>query len=115
MKALLFGYLFGLVALETLAQYFARKYHDVKKTWMFAASAIAYILIVLTLVSTYEEENIGMVNALWSATALITVALVGYLFFDETYTTTEYIGMALVLSGALILGVHNGTRNGYKN
>ena len=107
MKAKLFGYLFGLVALETAAQFLARKYYDVRESWMFALAIISYILIVLTLVSTYAEENIGMVNALWSATALLTVALVGYLFFDETFTNIEYVGFGLIFTGALLLGINN--------
>lgn len=111
MKAKLFGYLFGLVALETIAQFSARKYHDVKETWLFVLAAICYLLIVLTLVNTYDEENIGMVNALWSATALVTVAAVGYFFFEETFTNAEYAGLGLVLAGAIMLGVQNGYKN----
>lgn len=111
MKAKLFGLLFGLVTLETLAQYLARKYYDVKEIWMFALAVICYLLIVLTLVHTYGEENIGMVNALWSATALVTVAMVGYFFFDETFTKAEYVGLSLVISGAILLGIQNGYKN----
>lgn len=111
MKAKLFGYLFGLVALETLAQYSARKYHDVRESWLFGLAVICYILIVMTLINTYDEENIGMVNALWSATALITVAMVGYFFFEETFTTGEYVGLGLILAGAVLLGVQNGHKN----
>lgn len=105
MKAELFGLIMCLVALETLGQYLARKYYDNReKLWMFIAGVICYILILYVLVKTYDIENVGFVNALWSGLALITVALVGYFFFDEEFGYMEYIGIGLILAGTVILG-----------
>jgi small multidrug resistance pump len=96
---------FGLVALETIAQYFARKYKDNKeKLWMFIAAVICYIGIAYLLVKTYDFKNIGLVNALWSGLALISVAIVGIVLFDEKFSKAEYIGIAFVLIGTILLG-----------
>ena len=47
MKAGLFGLIFGLVALETLGQYLARKYYDNKeKVWMIMVGIFCYIMIM---------------------------------------------------------------------
>ena len=106
MKAGLFGLIFGLVALETLGQYLARKYYDNReKLWMFIIGVFCYVLIMYILVKTYDLENIGFVNALWSGLALITVALVGYFFFEEEFNNFEYIGIGLILAGTILLGV----------
>ena len=106
MKAALFGLIFGLVALETIGQFLARKFYDNKdKLWMFVLAVICYILIVFTLVKTYGEENIGFINALWSGLALVTVAMVGYFFFDEKFNNTEYAAIGLILAGTILLGV----------
>ena len=106
MKAELFGLIFGLVALETLGQFLARKYYDHRdKLWMFLVGVVCYILIMYTLVKSYDIENIGFVNALWSGLALITVAIVGYFFFDEEFSNMEYGALALILTGTVILGI----------
>ena len=106
MKIELFGLIFGLVTLETLGQYLARKYKDNKdKLWMFIISVFCYIGIVYTLVKTYDFENIGFVNALWSSVALVVIALLGYFVFDEKFNNQEYVAIALVLAGTILLGI----------
>ena len=97
--------IFGLVALETLGQYLSRKYKDNKdKLWMFVIAVICYIGIVYTLVKTYDYENIGFVNALWSGLTLLAVAIVGYFLFEEKYNKSEYIAFGLIFIGTLLLG-----------
>jgi len=106
MKAELFGLIFGLVALESIGQYLARKYVDNKdKLWMFIVAVICYLLIVYTLTKTYNYENIGFVNALWSGLALVVVAMIGYFFFDERFNNQEYVGIGLILAGTILLGI----------
>ena len=106
MKIELFGLIFGLVALETLGQYLSRKYVDNKdKLWMIMVAVVCYLGIVYTLTKTYGYENIGFVNALWSGLALISVAVVGYFFFDETFNNQEYVAIGLILAGTLLLGI----------
>jgi len=106
MKPELFGLIFGLVALETLGQYLSRKYTDNKdKLWMIMIAVICYLGIVYTLTKTYDYENIGIVNALWSGLALVSVAVVGYFFFEERFSNQDYVAIALILAGTLLLGI----------
>lgn len=106
MKAELYGLIFGLVALETLGQYLSRKYTDNKdKLWMIMLAVICYLGIVYTLTKSYGYENIGIVNALWSGLALVSVAFVGYFFFDERFSNQDYAAIALILTGTLLLGI----------
>ena len=106
MKIELLGLIFGLVTLETLGQFLARKYHDNKeKLWMFIIAIFCYITIAYVLVKTYELENIGFVNALWSGITLISVAIIGYFLFDERFTNQEYAAIGLILAGTLLLGI----------
>ena len=106
MKAELFGLIIGLVALESIGQYLARKYTDNKdKLWMFIVAVICYLLIVYALTKTYDYENIGFVNALWSGLALVSVAMIGYFFFDERFNNQEYVAIGLILAGTILLGI----------
>lgn len=106
MKPALFGLIFSLVVLETLAQYLSRKFSENKdKLWMFVIPVICYLLIVYTLIKTYNYENIGFINALWSGLALVTVAGVGYFFFEEKFNNQEYVAIGLILVGTILLGI----------
>ena len=102
----LLGLIFGLVTLETLGQFLARKYYDNKeKLWMFIISVFCYITIAYVLVKTYELENVGFVNALWSGITLIAVSMLGYFVFDESFTTQEYFAIGLIFAGTMLLGI----------
>ena len=106
MKPIMFGLIFGLVALESLAQYLSRKYTENRdKLWMFVVAVICYLLIVYTLTKTYDYENIGFVNALWSGLALVSVAMIGYFFFEERFNNQEYAAIGLILAGTILLGI----------
>lgn len=106
MKLELLGLIFGLVTLETLGQFLARKYYDNKdKLWMFIIAVFCYITIAYVLVKTYELENVGFVNALWSGITLIAVGILGYFVFDENFTTQEYFAFGLIFSGTVLLGI----------
>lgn len=106
MKLELFGLIFGLVTLETLGQFLARRYYDNKdKLWMFIIAVFCYITIAYVLVKTYELENVGFVNALWSGITLIAVAMLGYFVFDESFTIQEYFAIGLIFSGTVLLGI----------
>ena len=106
MKLELLGLIFGLVTLETFGQYVARKYYDNKENlWMFMIAVFCYLTIAYVLVKTYELENIGFINALWSGITLLAVAMVGYLVFDEIFTTQEYFAIGLIFTGTVMLGL----------
>ena len=106
MKPELFGLIFGLVALETLGQYLSRKYTDNKdKLWMIMFAVICYLGIVYILTKTYGFENIGIVNALWSGLALVSVAIVGYFCFEERFSNQDYVAIGLIFTGTILLGI----------
>lgn len=106
MDPALLALIFGLTALETIAQFLSRKYNDNKEhLWMFVIAVICYIVLVYTLVKTYDMENIGFVNGLWSGITLLSVAFVGYFFFDEHFGWMEYMAFGLIFTGTITLAL----------
>ena len=94
-----------LVFLESVGQFLARKYKDNKeKLWMFVLPVFCYIAIVYVLVKTYELENIGFVNALWSGLTLLVVAAMGKFYFEETFSTQDYVAIGFIFIGTILLG-----------
>lgn len=102
----LLALVFTLVFLESVGQFLARKYKDNKeKLWMFVLPVFCYIGIVYVLVKTYDLENIGFVNALWSGLTLLAVAAIGKFYFEEIFSTQDYIAIGLIFVGTVLLGL----------
>ena len=106
----LFGLIAGLVIFESVGQFLIKEYHtqyndkSKNKIWMILVAMFCYLTIVFLLTKSYDYENIGFVNAIWSGSALVTVALVGRLFFSESFNKYEYIALGLILTGTVMLG-----------
>ena len=97
---------FSLVFLESAGQFLARKYKDNKeKLWLFMLPIFCYITIVYVLVKTYDIQNIGFVNALWSGLTIVVVTILGYFFFEERFSIIEIIAISLIFVGTIILGL----------
>jgi len=102
----LLSLVFVLVFLESVGQFLARKYKDNKdKLWMFVLPVFCYIGIVYVLVKTYDLENIGFINALWSGITLLVVAAIGIFYFNETFSTQDYVAIGLIFTGTMLLGI----------
>ena len=94
------------IALETLSQFMARIYYENKeKLYLAFISWSLYLGVVFVLVSMYDYDKLGLINAIWDSGTIITLSLVGYLYFGETFNTGELVGLGLVVVGAITLGV----------
>lgn len=48
---------------------------------------------------------IGIAYAVWAGLGIVLLALVGWVFFDQTLDTPALIGIALILAGVIIMNV----------
>jgi multidrug transporter EmrE-like cation transporter len=58
---------------------------------------------VLLLRRTFAIKGMAIVNTLWSALSIMTVAGVGYFYFDEPLTRWEIIAVGLATVAAAIM------------
>ena len=67
--------------------------------------AVSFFLLSLVLQRGFE---VAVVYALWSAVAIVSIAVIGALFLGERLTVVQVLGMALIVAGvlALELGAH---------
>ncbi len=54
---------------------------------------------------------LGIVYALWSGLGSVLIVLVGWLFFKQVMDATAVIGIALVISGCIVLNVFSTMSN----
>ena len=63
--------------------------------------AIAFFLLSLTL----RTIPVSIVYATWSGMGIVLIALVGWVIFGQSLDPPAILGMALILSGVLIVNV----------
>jgi multidrug transporter EmrE-like cation transporter len=96
--------LLGLVILisisECLGQSCLKNYHlDPSKAYLYLLAVLFYSLVCLLLVLSYKFKGMGLVNVLWSGISVLFVVSVGMIFFNETLTRMDFLGIVLILLG----------------
>lgn len=69
----------------------------------FLLGMLLYILVAVLLRRTFSVRGMAVVNTLWSALSVLTVAGVGYFYFDEALTQWEIIAVGLAAVAAAIM------------
>lgn len=64
---------------------------------------LGYTLSFWLLSLTLKQLPVGIVYAIWSGVGIIGIAIIGYIFFNESLTSWHYLGIAFILAGVLIL------------
>jgi small multidrug resistance pump len=74
-----------------------------------ALTIVAYGISFYFLSLTLRAIPVGVAYAVWSGVGIILVTMVGWLYFDQRLDTPAIIGMALIVSGALVLNLFSKT------
>jgi len=101
----LIGLVIAVVIMETLAQFMVRLYYENKhKLFLVFIAWLLYLGVIFILVMMYDYSKLSIANALWDSGTIITLSLVGWLYFGEPLNTGEMVGIALVIAGAITIG-----------
>lgn len=76
-----------------------KMYIEPQKYWLFFMAVGAYILVCLMLFVSYRYETMGLINVLWSGVSILVILGAGMIFFNETITGYDKIGIVLILGG----------------
>ena len=68
---------------------------------LFYLSAFALMSISL------KSLEIGTVYAIWAAAGTALIAIIGILFFGESFSWGKIVGLILVITGVILLKVSN--------
>jgi multidrug transporter EmrE-like cation transporter len=94
-------YVLLIVLLETLAMScFKRSLNDSR---FFVVGILFYVGVGFMLCQTYNHTGLAMTNALWSALSVMATTFVGVLIFKETLHAHDYIAVAMIGCGVMIL------------
>ncbi len=94
-------YILIIVAFETSAMS-CFKYSLQDWRWFFLG-VLFYIGVGLMLVQTFKMSGMAMTNALWSGLSVMATTSVGVLYFKEKLHWHDYIAVAMIGGGVMIL------------
>jgi multidrug transporter EmrE-like cation transporter len=94
-------YILIIVAFETSAMS-CFKYSIQDWRWFFLG-VLFYVGVGLMLVQTFKMSGMAMTNALWSGLSVMATTSVGVLYFKEKLHWHDYIAVAMIGGGVMIL------------
>jgi multidrug transporter EmrE-like cation transporter len=94
-------YILLIVLFETLAMTCFKKSEELQV--FFFGGVFFYTLVGFLLCKMFKLKGIGMTNALWSAVSVVATTVVGVFIFKETLHVHDYIAIAFIAAGVVIL------------
>jgi small multidrug resistance pump len=99
----IYFYVLLIVACETAAMSCFKE--SVNYAPLFAVGLLFYGCIGFLLCQTYKTSGLAMTNALWSGLSVVATTVTGTLLFKEVLHLHDYLAIALITSGVMILKV----------
>lgn len=94
-------YILIIVTFETCAMS-CFKYSLEDWRWFFLG-VLFYVGVGFMLVQTFKMSGMAMTNALWSGLSVMATTTVGVLYFKEKLHWHDYIAVAMIGGGVMIL------------
>ncbi len=99
----IYWYVLLIVMMETMAMTCFKKSTD--QTAWFAVGILFYAAVGYLLRITFSMKGMAITNALWSALSVVATTTVGIFLFKETLHVHDFIAIALIATGVIILKV----------
>jgi small multidrug resistance pump len=96
-------YVLLIVLCETLAMSCFKKSLDDSR--FFLAGMLFYTMVGYLLCQTYHNTGMAMTNALWSGLSVLATTVVGVMMFKEVLHFHDFIAIAMIGGGVMILKV----------
>jgi multidrug transporter EmrE-like cation transporter len=97
----LYIYILIIVGLETTAMSCFK--HSLIDKRFFALGVLFYGCVGFMLCQTFLLTGLAMTNAIWSALSVISTTTVGVMLYKEMLHMHDYLAIAMIASGVLIL------------
>lgn len=74
-----------------------------KNNMYYLLGIVIYTLVAYTLYHILKNGNVAITNALWNATTVILVSLMGVFYFEEKFTIYQYIGLGFAVLAIIFI------------
>ena len=97
------AYLGLAIAAEVVATSALKASEGFSRFWPSALVVLGYGLSFYLLSLTLKSIPLGVVYAVWSGLGIVLIALVAYLMYGQRLDLPALLGIALILSGVVII------------
>lgn len=98
-------YLFTAIIAEIFATSMLKYSAEFTKLWPSIGVVVGYSVAFFMLTLTLRSMPIGIAYAIWASMGIVLITIIGWLFLDETLDLPAIIGMALIISGVLVMNL----------
>lgn len=111
MNPILIGYGFLALAIifEVLGTTFLVKSEQFTRLVPTLLTAVLYVFSFYFLTQTLRTIPLGVAYAIWGGVGIVLTAIVGFVIFKQTIDTPAVIGIAMIISGVVIINVFSQT------
>jgi len=78
-------------------------YNEPKKYHLYFTAVIFYSIVCYLLFLSYSYKGMGLVNVLWSGLSILIILSTGALFFNETITKLDMVGVIFIILGIVCI------------
>ncbi len=104
-----YAYLFIAIFCEVIATSALKAAEGFTRFWPSVIVLVGYGLAFYCLSLTMRTIPIGIAYAIWSGIGIVLIALSGWLLYRQTLDLPALIGIALILTGVLIINLFSKT------
>jgi small multidrug resistance pump len=104
-------YLFAAIGCEVVATSALKAAEGFTRLWPSLIVIVGYGLAFYCLSFAMRTIPVGIAYAIWSGIGIVLIALVGWIAYRQALDLPAVIGMALILTGVLVINLFSKTAN----
>ena len=97
------------VVAETIGTSALQASQQFTRLWPSVLVLVAYAISFYLLSLTLRSIPVGIMYALWSGLGIVLIAIIGFLAFGQKLDIPAIIGIALILSGIIVIHLFSDT------
>ncbi len=98
--------IFFVVISESIAQYNIKESLEKQSNLRFGFAIFAYVFVCLFLRQIYNNKGaIGITNVIWSILSIVSILIVGIVFFHEKVNNWDLLGIFFAIMGLYFIYV----------
>ncbi|WP_191112489.1 SMR family transporter [Acinetobacter lwoffii] len=109
MNPVSWAYLLLAIIAEVTGSTFLVKSEGFTRLWPSLAVVILFCIAFYLLSQVIKVIPLGIAYAIWAGVGIVLTAIVGYVIFKQALDLPAFIGIALIISGVVVINLFSQT------
>lgn len=98
-------FLLAAIACEVVATSLLKSTQGFTRLWPTVGCLTGYAVAFALLSQAVKQVPVGVAYAMWSGLGTAAIVAIGVVFLDEPMSATKLLGVALIISGVVLLNL----------